>query len=126
MNRFLRSTIESLIISNTKLLFPLNNIFQQKFNMTTPNNFLNAYNSFSFPISFNSLPLTPGQSLGFNPQMRLLQQQYAYPYMIPQNFLGITSFQPRLNTFHNPILSTPIFTTNLRNQENGGEVQNKN
>jgi hypothetical protein len=80
-------------ISNTELLFLLDNIFQQKFNMTTPNNFPNRYSQFQYPLSINPYTLPSPYAFSFNNTMRFTSYPQHFNFfnmLTPPNYYNLS------------------------------------
>ncbi len=67
--------------------------------MTSPNNFLNRYNQFPYPVPLNSWGFPPGSLYGVNGQIKYgsFQQPFNYSYMFAQpNYYTL----PQLSSFN--------------------------
>jgi hypothetical protein len=64
--------------------------------MASPNNFLNRYSPFPYPLALPPWSFPPQQQLAFPPQMPLhnFPQHFAFHYILPQNYLGLTQLPP--------------------------------
>lgn len=81
---------------NTNLLFPPNNILQQKFNMATPNNFLNRYSSFSYGLPLAPWTVTAQPLFAFPHHSHLpqLQHHLAFNYIPQHPYFALPSQPP--------------------------------